>query len=241
MKKHLVILSVLSLVTLANAKDLGVQGNIWPIVEKDIREMMVEQAARTDWKPVQDQLKKSAETFTDRLPKRQMGSPDKTETNWIDPSIELTSDIQAPVKQPDGSIVWQVLAAKGTKVNPLHQMRPVTAFFLFDAADEDQLKLAKALFAREPDRIVPVESGRGNIKESSDVLERAVFHASDAMLSKFQVRGLPTLIYPGTGNRSDYIGVTTYARPYNVNEVLLTWSEIGIKAGPKAPASGAQQ
>ncbi len=211
------------------AKDLGVQGNTWPIVEQDIRQLMVEQAAKTDWSEAQEGVKRAAESYLDRLPKRRLPLVDKTQTSWMDPSIELSSDIQAPVKQPDGTIVWQVLAAKGTRVNPLHQTRPVTAMFLFDGSDEAQLRLAQRLIAREPNRLVFVEAGEGSLKQSSEALSRAVFHASDAMLARFQVKYLPTLIYPGTGSNADYIGVTSYAAPYTENEVLMSWPDLGFR------------
>lgn len=202
--------------------------------------MMVESAAKTDWSQAKEDVKRSAETYLDRLPKRRLPLVEKTQTYWMDPSIQLSSDIQAPVKQADGSIVWQVLAARGTKVNPLHQFRPVTGMFLFDGSDEEQLKLAQRLLAREPNRLVFVEAGSGSLNTSSGVLARPVFHASDAVLNRFKVQYLPTFIYPGSGAQADYIGVTSFAAPYNENEVLMSWPDLGFKPGPRT-SLGAKQ
>lgn len=232
--KKAVFLPLLLTCLCAGAKDLGVQGNTWPIVEQDIRQMMVESAARTDWSQTQEEVKRSAETYLDRLPKRRLPLAPRTQTYWMDPSIQLSSDIQAPVTQPNGTIVWQVIAAKGTRVNPLHQFRPVTGMFLFDGSDEAQVKLAQRVLAREPNRIVFVEAGSGNLNTSSETLARPVFHASDAMLSRFKVQYLPSFIYPGTGANADYVGVTSYAAPYKENEVLLSWPDLGFKPGPSA-------
>lgn len=218
------------LVSCAHAKDMGVQGNTWPIVEVDIRQMMVESAARANWGEAQTQAVDSAKQYLANLPKRRMGSPDKTQTTWMDPSISISSDIQAPVKQANGSFKWEVMHANGTKVNPLEKYRPVTAMLLFDGSDPDQLKAVKEVLAREPNRIVPVEAGAGDLKSDNDALKRPVFYANDAMMNRFQVRYLPTLIYPGTGAQELLIGIASFAAPYAPKEILTAWP--ALKATP---------
>lgn len=207
----------------ASAKDLGVQGNAWPIVEVDIRQMLVESAARVDWKEVQEQATHSAKNYLGNLPKRNLPSPEKTTTAWIDPSIVVSSDIQAPIKQPDGSFAWQVLVPKGTVVNPLKQIRPATAFLLFDGSNESQMKFVQDVLKREQNRVVPVEAGAGDMKTGAETLARPLFYANDAMMSRFQVRYLPALVYPGTGAQELYLGVTSFAAPYNAAEVFSAW------------------
>lgn len=213
-------------VSLAYGKDFGVQGNIWPIVEKDIRQIIMESAADVDWTAIGDDVRKKAETFVERLPKRTLPEVEATRTVWVDPSIELSTDIQVPVKQPDGSLSWEVLYKRGTKVNPLNYFRPVTAMLFVNTADEEQLGLAKAVAAIEPDRIMIVEAGQGDVKKASEAMARIVFHANDALLSRFSVRYLPTLVYPGTGAQREFIGVTSFARPFQVKEVIAAWPEL---------------
>lgn len=225
-----IAVGLLCAAAVAGAKDLGVQGNVWPIVEPDIRQLLVENAAKVDWSKTQQKLKESAETYLDRLPKRRLPVAEVTRTDYMDPSIVLTSDIQAPVKQADGKYRWQVLFPKGMKVNPLHSQRPVTAFLMFDGSDEEQRELVKNVLALEKMRIVPVEAGAGDIAKTNEYLGRPVFHASDAMLARFNVTYLPALVYPGTGAYSDYIAVTSYARPFKAEPVLLTWSDIAFRA-----------
>lgn len=214
------------------AKDMGVAGTTWPIIELDIRQLLIEDAARTNWGPVQEEMESSAKRYVDNLPKRQFTSPQATLTDWIDPSVVLSSDIQVPVKQPDGRYSWKVLAAKGTKVNPLEKIRPVTAFLLFDGADERQVKLVKAVLAKEPERIVPVEAGAGKLTETNEALGRPTFFANDAMLARFRIRYLPSLVYPGFGPRELYLGNTSYPLPYSVDEVLTTWPTLGYQSTP---------
>jgi conjugal transfer pilus assembly protein TraW len=208
------------------AKDLGVQGTVWPIVERDIRQMMVEQAANVEWSKVQGEIADSGRAYLDNLPKRRMTSVESTSTVWLDPSIELTSDIQVPVKGADGSFSWQVLAAKGTRVNPLAQTRPLTALLFFDGADPAQLSAVAAVLKTEPLRVVPVEAGRGSMRDNNERLARPVFHANDAMMGRFQVRSLPTLVYPGMADRALFLGVTSFAAPFSPREMLSAWPEL---------------
>lgn len=226
MRQH--ALALLLAVTAASsvAKDLGVQGNVWPIAERDIRQMMVEQAANVEWSKVEEDVKEGAKAYLDNLPKRRMGPPSQTTTVWMDPSIELSSDIQVPVKGADGSFSWQVLAAKGSRINPLVQSRPVTALLFFDGSDPDQLSAVEQVLKTDPLRIVPVETGQGNLRENNKRLGRPVFHANDAMVSRFQVRYLPTLVYPGVEARSLYLGITSFAAPYSAREILAAWPEL---------------
>lgn len=235
MRQHAI--SFLLAVTAASsyAKDLGVQGNVWPIAERDIRQMLVEQAAEVDWSKVQDDVKESANTYLDNLPKRLMRPPAQTTTVWMDPSIELTSDIQVPVKGPDGSYSWQVLAAKGSRINPLVESRPVTALLFFDGSDPDQLSAVEEVLKTEPGKVVPVETGQGNLRKSVERLGRPVFHANDAMVSRFQVRYLPTLVYPGMEARSLYLGITSFAAPFSAREILAAWPELNQM--PATPAT----
>lgn len=216
------------------AKDLGVQGTVYPIVERDIRQMMVEQAAQVEWDKVQEEVQAGAKAYLDNLPKRALPPAAQTQTVWMDPSIVLTSDIQVPVKGPDGTFKWQVLAAKGTRVNPLEQNRPVTAMLFFDGSDPDQLAAVAKVLEAEPMRITPVEAGKGSVRESHEKLARPVFHANDAMVSRFQLRHLPSLVYPGSGARSLYLGITSFAAPYLPSEILAAWPDIA----PRSITSG---
>lgn len=240
--KIALIVGVLAFSAAVSAKDMGVQGNAWPIIELDVRQMMVESAAKTDWTKAQDAVKESAREYIDRLPKRQLPISEKTVTAWMDPSVEMPQDIQAPIEQPNGMLAWQVIIPKGTRVNPLHQFRPVTAMFFFDGADERQFKLVQEVFSKEKERITFVESGAGSLKVSSEALGVPVFHANDALISRFQVKYLPSMVYPGTGKHSDYLGVTSYGLPFNAIEVLKTWADLGYTAeAPSKPLKDAKK
>jgi conjugal transfer pilus assembly protein TraW len=207
----------------AVAKDLGVQGQIWPVIEIDFRRLMLESAARADWNQVQDEVKASADRYFDSFPRRYLPSIDKTTTHYIDPSVTVSSDIMAPIPDAAGNYQWTKLYAKGTKVNPLEKYRPLTAMLFFDGSDEDQLKFVKEALAANPMRIVPVETAGANVKTLSDKLDRPVFYANESMMARFKVRNLPSLLYPASGEYSMYLGMTAFATPYKYAELEAVW------------------
>lgn len=242
MKKQLFGLLLVSCSVWAVAKDLGVQGQVWNIVERDMRELMMESAAKADWDKVQQETKNNAEQYLNRLPKRVLPTVARDSLRWIDPSIVVPQDIQAPVKQANGQLAWQVIVPKGRKVNPLEHVRPTTALFFYDGGDKAQLELVRALSRSVPDYFMFIESGRGEIKEASNLLGRPVFHANDALLARFEVSNLPTMVYPGNGAQTGLLGVAAFAAPYREQAVRVLWPSFSspgaaASAAPRAPAS----
>lgn len=205
------------------AADLGVLGNTWPIVEIDMRQLMLESASKVDMNKVQDDLKESTDKYFDNLPRRILPSAEKTYTRYIDPSITLESDIQAPVADADGNFQWRTLFTKGTRVNPLEKSRPLTAMLYFDGTSEEQLKFVREALAVNPMRIVPVETAGANVRTLSKGFNRPIYYANDLQMSRFRVTQLPALLYPGTGEYSSYLALTAFAGPYKVAELEAVW------------------
>lgn len=220
------------------AKDYGVQGQLYTVIERDFRQLLLESASRADWGKVQKEAKDSAENFLERLPQRYLPEASKTATRWIDPSVTLSEDIKAPVKNAAGLYEWRVLYPKGTRVNPMERLRPGTAFLLFDGSRPEQLEFIRQVLAREPDRFIPVEAGAGKIPELNALLKRPVFHANEAMIARFGVRELPSLVHPGSGTNAFYIGVTSFGPPLNPQAALSLWP---VTASGSPLAAGARQ
>lgn len=210
------------------AADLGVEGNTWSITETDMRRVAAEQASKVDWAKVQDKLKAGAKEFTRNLPKRDLPSVAVSELKWVDPSITLQSDIQVPVKRPDGSWRWDVLYRKGYRFNPLSVQRPITAMLFVDTASEAQQKLVQRVLELEPVRVQVVEAGRGDVGLASKALNRPVFYANDALLSRFKVAHTPALVFVNSKGINDKVGVLALAPPYRVED-LSAWEVLAEK------------
>ncbi len=73
----------------ASARDRGVQGTTYEIIERDFRAEILASASKADWASVQDQAKASAERYLDSLPKRVFETASELTIQYVDPSITL--------------------------------------------------------------------------------------------------------------------------------------------------------
>lgn len=220
----------------AAAKDYGVHANTWEIIEVDIRQLLMSQVAKADWGKARNEMEESAKSYLENLPKRNLPEPVKDITAWMDPSFTLQEDIKIPYKGFDGKYSWRILHKAGTKVNPLDKMQPATAMLFFDGAVPEQVKMVKAVLAIEPNRIVPVEAGSGNLKEVNESLGRGAFHADDSMINRFEIRYLPTLMYPGSGAKKGFIELRSFAQPFNAKAIVASWPSL-VSAPQRAKAA----
>lgn len=224
----------------ALAHDLGVQGKVWEITEIDIRQLLMESLARANFDELRKEREDSAKNFLDNLPKRQMGIVEKTVTQWIDPSIEIVNDIQTIGEDPEtNELAWQSLHKKGTRVNPLLVQRPLTALLFFDGKSKEQLEFVdKVLREDEHGRVVLLESTGVNVGDLTKMFGRPVFYANDQVVERFNITVAPSLLYAGDGEREGYLGLTSFASPFQVSELKAVW-ELDITK-TRGPMSGAQ-
>lgn len=215
-KKILCALTLPLFFAAAHAKDLGTQGTTWPILERDMRQLVIESAARVDWEKASKDVREKNKRYLDDLPIRRMAEASETRVSWVDPSITLESDIQVPVKQADGSWKWQVMYKKGHKHNPLDAMVPMTAMLFVNGGDAEQIQLAKKLLELEPWRIQVVEAGAGNVRLGTEALGRPMFYANDQLLTRFKVSKLPTLLFANERTKRGLLGLLELAKPYDL-------------------------
>lgn len=206
----------------ALAKDLGVQGTIYPIVERDIREILLESAAKVDWDKIQKGMVKRAETFGERLTPFTVGVAKQTETLFSDPSIETTEDIYGPVRRPNGSYAWDVIIPKGTKKNPLESTIWSQNLFLFNPNDPEQLELAKEVMDRFGLRVMPVLT-RGNPQALGKEFNRPIFYANQALMERFSLKSVPAMIGVGKDQYKNLVAVTYFSKPFDKDLVLESW------------------
>lgn len=224
----------------AGAHDLGVQGKIWDITEIDMRMLVMQSALRANFGDVGAQMKESAKQYLENMPKRTLAVPEKTETRWVDPSIELNGDIQTvTTDEATQNFKWSMLFQKGTRVNPLLARKPVTALFFFDGKSEEQVEFAKNILREdEHGRVVLLEATGTNIQNLTKAMGRPVFSANDAQVRRFNITQAPTLVFAGNGTQNGLLGLTGFAPPYKVADLTSVWALSLTK--PNGPKQGAQ-
>lgn len=195
------------------AGEVARQGKVWPITERDMREVIMEQVAQVDQKAVQAELKKSATAYLDNRPDFGLPAPQRSTTKWLDLTWTLPEDMSIPVKQPDGSLKTQVLYPKGTKVNPVVANRPYDALVFFNGNNKRQVAAIKDLVRDNPERWVLIETA-GNPDKVSVGMGRPVFHAERQLLERFAITHVPAVVFAGNGEHRAHYGVSVVSEPF---------------------------
>ena len=140
---------VLALAAPASAKDLGVRGATWPIVEPDllaqIEARLLEMERSGELARLQGQARERARMKLEE-PDPVPGIAPATEerSRLFDPSITVARDIRTP----DGTLI----AAAGTRVNPLERIALARDLLFVDGRRDAEI--AWALARERPSKIV---------------------------------------------------------------------------------------
>ncbi len=211
--------------TPARAVNLGVQGTTWPIIEIDMRALLMQQLASTNLKGIQTQLKHSVKSYFNDLPKRAAPGVTNTVTRWYNPSFTLQNDIWAPKQNSKGQWHWGILYRKGTTVNPLNYEKPTNAMLFFNGHSKQQIAFVKKAIEKFPAKLMLIEATGMNPVHLADKLHVPVYTETPEMTERFNLDKTPSLLYPGSGNHRLYLGFTTFAPPFSVKVLQETWPQ----------------
>lgn len=212
----------------ASAKDLGIEGTIYEPIEEDFRIMLMRLIARQDWTQHSRALEQSARDYTANLPNYFVVRADKTQTIWKDVGIVTTEDITMPwVDHEKGSVFEpeRVLAVQaGTYLNPIAEMpaAAIERLFVFDATDPEQMALARALMVQNIPQLnfMIVAGDLGPIAQE---MNRPIYHPAPAMLDRFELKAVPSLIGFGKGQHQGHMAITQFKLPVSIEQVKSAW------------------
>lgn len=226
--------------SVSQAVNLGVEGQIYEILEEDFRLILMKLVARHDWTVDQEELKASARDYTKNLPSYMLPRADKTLTRWKDVGIVVSEDIYIPwVDWETGSVfapTKALLAEAGTYLNPIAKMPSgsIERLFVFDGTDPDQLSMARALMAKNIPQLSFMMIA-GDIGELSEQMQRPVYHPPPSMLEKFHIRAVPTLVGFGRGTHQGHMALTEIKLPSPLTVVTDAWFGLGDRGESETP------
>ena len=184
MKRLPVILALLA--APASAADLGVHGTVWQITEANLLDRIAQELGKAEQDgrlarfngQVKGQLL-SAYTSQPALSLARVARPS---SRLFDPSLTVLRDI----RDHKGTLI----AAAGTRVNPLDRL-PLSATLIFvDGRDEDQLGFALGY----PGRTKIILTG-GNPQHLMQLHDRQLFYDQKGVLTeKFRLKAVPSVI-----------------------------------------------
>lgn len=202
-KSIVLSLSILSYSSFGS--DLGVWGDVQPILEPDLREtlMNVVDEVELNNKTEAFKSKMKEDPFQD-LPKPSLGFVTKFKVNMYSPEIELSEDIVAPFMTQDGQYVKDyVYAKKGTKYNPLKVMTTGEMMFFFDANNQSQVDFANKITQDYSPFMRPVV-GAGSLNDLIKKEKKMYFYAYPFLTDKLHITKLPSLWLTGKDKYQGY-------------------------------------
>lgn len=201
------------------SKDLGVEGKVWKIEERDLRERILQSAGNVDEKGIEQAFKKSVDDFYEGFPKRSFPQIERSETKFVDLTVTVQEDVIAPIKNPDtGKWQWKVIVQKGAKANPFDAPTEPAILFFFDGGDPEQAELLKRVVAKYP-IVIPIEVAGNNLLKLSKELNKQILYGNEALTNRLKITHVPSFAYQGLGQYSRYLAVSAFARPFNLKQI----------------------
>ncbi|UBM94834.1 type-F conjugative transfer system protein TraW (plasmid) [Klebsiella pneumoniae] len=186
------LLAACLLSPLTQAADLGTWGDLWPVREQDMLQLITQRLqslqSSGQWDQTMDAFKQRVIENSQRpAPVEGIKRAEKYEQRWFDPSIRLTEDL----KDNEG----RVFARKGDVVNPLKTVPFVQILYFINGDDADQLAWMKR---QVPETLMSkIILVRGSIPDTSAALDSRIYFDQNGVLSKrFGLTAVPARITP---------------------------------------------
>jgi conjugal transfer pilus assembly protein TraW len=178
----------MALPVLSQAKNIGNYGALFPVIEVDVRTVILDKLKAME---NTGELKKHQEIVTTRMTQNVIRPTAlhlmpiaHTTIKHIDPSIMVNQDITTP----DG----QILAKKGSRINPFSEMHYTKTLFFFNGDDPKQVAWAKAHY-QEYGFVKFILTG-GSIKEGAEHFGRIYFDQGGALTTQLHVTHVPAVV-----------------------------------------------
>ena len=173
-----------TIVATTQAADLGIDGEVWPITEPDLIESIHAELARAE---NDGRLARFNENLADQGRKALFSPPSlplpkaHRDRDWVhDPTIVVRRDIHTH----QGVLI----AARGTRINPLSTVALDKPLLFVDGTDAAQLAWA---FAQDG-KVILIS---GNPKELMDTHDRRLFYDQRGVLtSRFNIKAVPASV-----------------------------------------------
>jgi conjugal transfer pilus assembly protein TraW len=181
---------IFSTPSLAYAKNLGVWGPLFPIEEQDIREFIYqrlnEMEQNGEMLKLNEKFIKNVKEHTLRpTPVSGFTITKKPKTFYYDPTYILNKDIE----DHEGNII----AKKGTVINPLDTIKLHGVLFFLNADDERQIKWA--LENTKKHDYVKYILVKGNIKEAGKRLNDRIYFDQYGLITKqLGIKHIPCIV-----------------------------------------------
>ena len=174
------------------AADLGTWGDLWPVREQDMLELITQRLQGLQqsgqWDKTMGEFKQRVIENSQRpAPVEGLHRAEKYAQRWFDPSIRLTEDL----KDNEG----RVFAHQGELINPLKTVPFMQTLYFINGDDPDQIAWMKR---QVPETLMSkIILVRGSVPDTSAALDSRIYFDQNGVLSKrFGLTSVPARITP---------------------------------------------
>lgn len=201
---------------LTQAADLGTWGDLWPVREQDMLELITQRLQGLQqsgqWDKTMGEFKQRVIENSQRpAPVEGLHRAEKYAQRWFDPSIRLTEDL----KDNEG----RVFAHQGELINPLKTVPFMQTLYFINGDDPDQIAWMKR---QVPETLMSkIILVRGSVPDTSSALDSRIYFDQNGVLSKrFGLTRVPARITPApSGER---LNIETFLLNKDVSVKSLT-------------------
>lgn len=189
MNKSALILMMLLTVRVTFANNLGNYGQVFPILEKDIRQVLMHRLHEME---ISGELKRRQREVINRVaehiirPKPSNLSTTTTPKSFlVDPSVMVNQDIVTP----DGNVVIKA----GARLNPFEHITFSKTLLFFNADDKHQVAWIKHHY-QDYSHVKFILTG-GDIRESYKIFGRVYFDLGGQLSNRLHLKHVPSVVY----------------------------------------------
>lgn len=142
----LVVLTALLISEDSYAKDFGIEGHTYPIIEEDMLKVIAKRLEKIDMEQFNQKLADQTKQYVETPPAvRAISKAKNTREFFYDPTYVLQEDI----KDHQGIIIHN----KGTEINPLISTSLTQNLIFIDGDDDEQVELALKIREKKQNRL----------------------------------------------------------------------------------------
>jgi hypothetical protein len=177
--------------------NLGTQGSVVEITEKNLMDVMAERAEKLD---IQGKAKAAIDRYWARMANKwDLPAVKKDSVRVVDLSVTVPEDL---VDEKGRTIL-----RKGQVINPLKLRRFDNAVIVFDGSKPEQVEVAKEMKQQATDMgLIPVlittrlaRPDRNALGDLYEATQSRVFFLDEQFKSRFDIRSVPSMIVPSGG------------------------------------------
>jgi len=191
MRKVILMIMTMLFTLTSYAKDLGIVGQTYPILEEDfllfIQNRLQIMKQNGEWQKIETQFRDNVEKHADRPnPVSEISKTTQAETWNFDLSLIVPYDLM--------DAQGRIFVKAGTSINPLQYRSLSNVLLFFDGDDVKQVAWAKKidLNFNGKTRLILV---KGSITQNEKLFSKAIyFDQSGRLTTRFQIQHVPAIV-----------------------------------------------